>query len=97
MFLDPILNNTTTHFDEYNTYLLVLDINMLRKSKRLLDRSASDSLENDEPGGGVMENTPLIDAGSTGPIIVDPSAAVIPVYIVMEEYGGWCYDCCHHQ
>ena len=58
---------------------------MLRKSKRLLDRSASDSLENDDPGGGVMENTPFIDAGSAGPIIVDPSAAMIPVDIVMEE------------
>ena len=58
---------------------------MLRKSKRLLDRSASDSLENDDPGGGVMENTPFIDAGSAGPIIVDPSAAMIPLDIVMED------------
>ena len=65
---------------------------MLRKSKRLLDRSASDSLENDDPGGGVMENTPFIDAGSAGPIIVDPSAAVIPVDI--GHCGvGWCCDC----
>ena len=61
---------------------------MLRKSKRLLDRSASansDSVENEDPGGGVMENTPFVNAGSAAPIVGQSSAAVIPVEIGLED------------
>ena len=61
---------------------------MLRKSKRLLDRSASansDSVENEDPGSGVMENTPFVNAGSAAPIVGESSAAVIPVENGLED------------
>ena len=57
---------------------------MLRKSQRLWDRSASantDTEENGDPGGGIMETNPFVDAGSAAPIVLE----VIPVENGMDD------------
>ena len=36
-------------------------------------------MENGDPGGGIMETIPFVDAGSAAPIVLESSAAVIPV------------------